>query len=71
MPLGGFMSVRDTVTMWEHRGTYRSLVMIPNISLGVLLIFMQFFWYYLIWKKLFKILGKIISPQASTEKKDS
>merc|ERR1711990_1070530 len=70
MPVGFYMAVRDTATMWEQRGAFRSNFMWPNVTLGAILIALQFFWYYLIWRKLFKLVGKIINPTNSNATKD-
>ena len=54
----------DTAKMWDIRSYARSQVMWPNMGLYVGVIFLQFFWYYLIWKKLFKLVRKIVSPDS-------
>ena len=62
MPLMVIYSFYDTATMWEYRGSVQNFLMWPFMTMGWLLICLQFFWYYLIWKKLYKIVKKIISP---------
>lgn len=60
----------DTAMMWEHRSPARSMVMWPNMLLCVGLNALQFYWYYLIWRKLFKLVGAIINPVTEKEQGD-
>lgn len=60
----------DTAMMWEHRTPSRSKTMWPNMTLCVGLNLLQFYWYYLIWRKLFRLVGKIIYPEVDKKKEE-
>ena len=44
-------------------------MMWPNLMFCFVIVCMQFMWYYFIWKKCFKLLGRIVSPDSDTKKK--
>ena len=51
----------DLAMMWDHRTESMNSTMYPNIALALGLNLLNFYWYFLIWRKLFRLMGKIFA----------
>lgn len=61
-------AIKDTAMMWDLRPDSKNLAMMPTIILGSSLTLLQFYWYYLIWRKLFRLIGKVSDSEESEKK---